>query len=78
MALEESRFFDSVENDNSYYADDFAEFFRMFLKDGVRADGGQFGSFSQAMLFLSLWDMVQRWCRAMAIGLKMIIQEKNN
>ena len=35
MALEESRFFDSVENDNSYYADDFAEFFRMFLKDGV-------------------------------------------
>lgn len=35
MALEESRFFDSVENDNSYYADDFAEYFRMFLKDGV-------------------------------------------
>ena len=35
MALEESRFFDSVENDNSYYADDFAEYFRMFLTNGV-------------------------------------------
>ncbi len=35
MAFEESRFFDSVEKDKEYYADDFAEYFRMFLTDGV-------------------------------------------
>lgn len=35
MAFEESRFFDSVEQDKEYYADDFAEYFRMFLTSGV-------------------------------------------
>lgn len=39
MALEESRFFDSVEQDKEYYADDFAEYFRMFLTSGVWETG---------------------------------------
>ena len=41
MALEESRFFDSVEQDKEYYADDFAEYFRMFLTSGVWGNGGE-------------------------------------
>lgn len=36
MALEESRFFDAVDNDVSYSADEFAEFFSGFLTDGVK------------------------------------------
>jgi hypothetical protein len=39
MALEKSRFFDSVGDDRTYQADDFAEFFRMLFTDGIRNGG---------------------------------------
>lgn len=35
MALEKSRFFDYADDDKEYQADEFAEFFRTFLSDGV-------------------------------------------
>lgn len=36
MATEKSRFFDAIDGDLSYSADEFAEFFRLFLTDGVK------------------------------------------
>ncbi len=39
MALEESRFFDYADDNREYQADDFAEFFRTFLTDGVPVMG---------------------------------------
>jgi hypothetical protein len=39
MALEESRFFDSVDNDKQYTAEQFAEYFRQFLASGVYDTG---------------------------------------
>lgn len=39
MALELSRFFDSIDKDKPYPAEEFAEYFRLFLSDGVWALG---------------------------------------
>lgn len=39
MALEKSRFFDSVGDDRTYQADQFAEFFRLILTDGIKNGG---------------------------------------
>ena len=39
MATEKYRFFDSVGDDRIYQADQFAEYFRMFLGDGIRNGG---------------------------------------
>lgn len=39
MALEKSRFFDSVGDDRTYQADNFAEYFRLFLTDGIKNGG---------------------------------------
>ena len=39
MALEESRFFDSVGGDRKYSADQFAEYFRVFLTSGIKNGG---------------------------------------
>lgn len=39
MALEQSRFFNSVSSDRTYQADDFAEFFRIFLTSGIKNGG---------------------------------------
>lgn len=39
MALEKSRFFDSVNGDRTYQAADFAEYFAEFLTDGIKNGG---------------------------------------
>lgn len=39
MAIEKSLFFDSVEEDRSYTADQFASYFRQFLTDGIKNGG---------------------------------------
>lgn len=39
MALEKSRFFDSVGDDRTYQAEHFAEYFRLFLTDGIKNGG---------------------------------------
>ncbi|HNZ62767.1 MAG TPA: hypothetical protein PKH23_00315, partial [Bacillota bacterium] len=39
MALEQSRFFDSVGDDRTYQAEQFAEYFRLFLTDGIKNGG---------------------------------------
>ena len=39
MALEKSRFFDSVGDDRIYQADNFAEYFRLLLTDGIKNGG---------------------------------------
>lgn len=39
MAYEESRFFDAVDHDRQFTADNFAEYFRLFLSDGVWQGG---------------------------------------